>query len=305
MPSAKGTLGVWVVIGGLLVAPAWADEIHLKGGDRLTGRILAEEPDRLLLEHEAAGTVRIDPAHIERIVRAKHPEPARATLPPKEPEKQLWQRKVAFGYNVNRGNTENAQLSGELSASRKTDHDEWTLKSNGFYSASSRKMDAQRYRGMGRYAFSFGPRMAWYNFYKLEADHDRFANVDWRAIPSVGLGYWFADQPGWQAIAEMGIGWERTEYRDTTPTRSDAVLVPRVFASKTLIGQTTLSEDLTVWPNLSDTGAYRLRAETVLTNPIAAGLSLEVKFIDEFDSDPAGATKKNDARVISSLVYDF
>ena len=61
----------------------------------------------------------------------------------------------------------------------------------------------------------------------------------------------------------------------------------------------------TVVPNLSDTGAYRLKSETVLTNPLNEQLDLEIKFIDEFESDPAGDSKKNDARFISSLVYSF
>ena len=82
-------------------------------------------------------------------------------------------------------------------------------------------------------------------------------------------------------------------------------MTPRAFASKTLFGNLAVSQDIIVLPNVSDIGEYRLRAETALTNPVTDKLALRISFIDKFDSDPAGETKKNDARLISSIVYDF
>ena len=317
-PAMVASAAVVVALCVMSLAP-WvsADEIHLKNGDRLSGRIVSEEDGRLVLEHEAAGAITVNTAFVERIVRDAQalvtegsPETAAhltgsAESRAGEVEPSLWERELALGYNLNRGNTIDEALSSKLFAHRKTDHNELTLKMEGYYSETDRRMTAQRYDGMGRYAFSFGSRMAWYNFYKLEMEHDRFANIDWRLTPSTGLGYWFADEADWKAMAEVGVGWERTNFRDATSNRSDAVLVPRAFVSKTLFGKAVLSEDVTVWPTLSDLGQYRLRSETALTNPLTEALDLRLTFIDEFESDPAGDTKKNDARLISSLVYSF
>ena len=63
-------------------------------------------------------------------------------------------------------------------------------------------MDTQNWYGMLRYAFSFWERR-WYNFYRLEADHDRFANIDYRIVPSCGIGYWFSDKEDYKAMAEL------------------------------------------------------------------------------------------------------
>ena len=55
-------LGVLVCIfcGGLLVAPsAQADEVRLKNGDRLTGKVLRMQGDKLLLQTEYAGELSI------------------------------------------------------------------------------------------------------------------------------------------------------------------------------------------------------------------------------------------------------
>lgn len=289
-----------------LLAPkaAGSDVIHLENGDRLSGRILEEDAERLTLEHETLGIVTFGKETVHRIVRDPSHAPAEESQTVMPPEAE-WKREVTLGYNLSQGNTEDTQLSGNVFMNRKARKNEVMVKGNSYYSASSKKMNAQKYGGMFRYAFSFGGELAWYHFSKVEAGHDRFANVDWRLTPSTGLGYWFSDETDRKAMAELGVGWEHTVFRDTTSDRGAPVLVPRGFIQTSLLGDTTLSQEVTLWPSLGDFGEYRLRAETVLTDPVASGLSFRVSFIDEFESDPAAGSKRNDARLVSSFVYAF
>ena len=60
-----------------------------------------------------------------------------------------------------------------------------------------------------------------------------------------------------------------------------------------------------VWPSLGDPSEYRLRAETVLDHPVTGGVSLQLSFVDEYQSEPGESAKRNDARLTSSLVYAF
>jgi len=285
----------------MMSSPADADHIVLANGDLLHVTIVQEGATQLLVQHDVLGTLALDPGMVSEVVRAAAEEAA----PPEATTTVAWNREVEAGYLFSRGNTDDESLTGRLTVNRKTSADEWTMKADANYGASNRRMDTQRYMGMLRYAFSVGPRLAWYNFYALQADHDRFANIDWRVTPSTGLGYWFADREDWQAMTEVGLGWERTEFRDATADRNDFVVIPRAFAKKRLFRDTTLSHDLIVWPNLGDVGEYRLRAETVLTNPLDRGLALRLSFVDEFQSDPAEGARRNDARLISSLVWTF
>lgn len=294
----------------LMCRVAWADEVRLKNGDRLSGRITWEDAESLVLEHDLLGTITIDHAKIDTVIRAQAADDTAASKAPvtadapAEPAVK-WKREIELGYNLSQGNTENEQLLGRLLVNRKTDQDEWTAETNGAYASSSKKMNAQRYDGMLRYAFSFGSRLAWYNFYTLAGLHDRFANIDWRATPSTGVGYWFADREDWKAMAEIGLGYEHTNYRAGTPSQGEWIATPRAFAEKTLWGNTTISEDLSILPSLEDLGNYRLVSKTELTHPLAQGLSLRFRLIDEFDSDPAPGVEDNDLRLLSSLVYSF
>ena len=222
-------------------------------------------------------------------------------------EVAAWTGEVSAGYNTSRGNTDIDQLSIRGSLKRKREKiDEFDIKGNMYYSASGKKMDAQTWYALVRYAFSFGKTKQWHNFCSVEVDHDRFANIDYRAIPTVGVGYWFFDRENIKLLTELGIGWEYTNYGDGEKDSNHATLVPRLFFEKQLFANSKISQNLILYPSLDDMGAYyRLRSETAFTLALNKALALRLSLIDYYNSDPPDDTKKNDLRFISSLVYSF
>ena len=279
----------------------FADEIYLKNGDRVSGNINSETEESIAIETEAIGSITINRAFVDNIVRSGEIEETPFELE----EDKLWQSEIAVGYSKASGNTQNNQFSLRSKANRKTDHDEFTLRGDVHYSSTKKKMDSQKWYGMGRYAFSFGGNIKWYNFYKLELDHDRFANIDYRIIPSIGIGYWFFDEPDWKALTEVGLGLEHTESRDDTNDSDEVILIPRAFFEKKLFGNSLVSQDLTLYPSLGDIGELRLHSESRLRNPINDKLSLSLSLIGDYNSNPPQDTKKNDIQIISALTYSF
>lgn len=282
---------------------ACAEEVYLKNKDRISGKIVEENEESVSINTEAMGTVSIKRDLIERIASAK---PEKAPERKEETREVAWNGTVSVGYNASRGNTENNQLCASLGLTRNRKHiDEITLKGDAFYSSSNKQTDAQKLHGLARYAFSFGESKKWYNFYRIEADHDRFANIDYRLIPSAGVGYWLFDLPQIKMMAEIAIGLEHTDYRDETGDSNEIVLVPRAFFERELFINSKILQDITLYPSLKDTGEYRLHSETTFTNPITDKVSLNLSLINDYNSDPSGDTKKHDLRLISSLVYVF
>jgi len=166
------------VCAGLIGSPlGWCDMVHLNNGDRLSGSIREENAKRIILNHEVLGVLTIAPSQVKEITRSRSAAMAAAPKVP-QPPAAAWKREISLGYNASGGNTEDRQLYGTAKASRKTNRDELTATGEGYYAASFDQMSAQRYGGLLRYAFSFGYRRAWYNFYKIEARHDRFADID-------------------------------------------------------------------------------------------------------------------------------
>lgn len=284
-------------------ASAFSSEVYLKNGDRLTGEITEENKDTLSIKTEAMGVILVDKRFIERV---KDPEKEVFREGGEEDRELIWDRKISAGYNDSSGNTETSQLSVSLFINRKIMHvNEVTLKGNIYYSSSDKKMDAQKWYSMGRYAFSFGRDKHWYNLYKLELEHDRFANIDYRIIPSAGAGYWFYDTAELKVMAEAAMGLERTEFRDVTEDSDEAVFIPRAFFEKSLYNSSRLTQDLTFYLMPGDIGDYRLRSETLFNTPLSEKLSLNLSVTDDYNSEPANNSKNNDLRFMSGLTYSF
>ena len=289
-----------------LLNTSYADVVYLKNNDKITGRIIEETQESVSIETDAMGIISIKKSSIDNIAVSKKTV-LKAPVPLPAEDKQItWKREVALGYNRVTGNTRESQLSGSFLISRNNKHvDEWALKGNIYYSSNNRKMDSQKWYSNGRYAYSFGSTKRWYNFCNMEADHDRFADIDYRLLPSTGIGYWFYDIPEFKLMAEAGIGYEHTAYRSNIKNGNEWVLIPRAFLEKQLFTNTTISQDMIYYPAFENFNNYRLRSETTLKVAMNSKLSIRISLIDEYNSVPPEDVKKNDLRLITSLACSF
>ncbi len=286
-----------------------AKEIFLKNGDKVTGEIVKETKKKIIVQTQAFGKVSVDKEFVdygltddvEAIVEDIFLETEKVP----QDEKSKWSRKISLGYSQASGNTEASQFSGKFDISRKLDHAEWSGKLHSYISSANEKMDAKKFNGMLRYAFSFGQEYKWYNFYKFEGNQDRFANVNYRLIPSAGVGYWFSDEEEWKAMIEGALGFEHTNYRDGTENENQVVFVPRAFFEKVLFDDLKVSQDITMYPSLEEFEQFRLHSETSLINPLSEHIEWRLSFIDDYNSKPSGSAEKNDFRLISSIDYAF
>ncbi len=280
-----------------------ADEVYLKNGDKVTGTISSNTDSAVVLVTETMGTVSINKASVERIVEDRKDGENEG----EKASEVIWKREVALGYNTSRGNTETGEFSGDFIVNRKHKHvNETTVKGNLYYSEADKKMDAEKWYGLGRYAFNFGADKKWYNFYSAEIDHDRFANINYRFLPAAGVGYYFFDLDDIKLLAEIGVGWEHTDYRDDAKDSDEAVLVPRVYFEKRILERLVVSQDFYYYPALRDFSDYRFRSETAVTGELTSLLAIRFSLIDDYNSQPKDEeTKKNDMRLMSSLVCSF
>lgn len=215
----------------------------------------------------------------------------------------LWKQEISLGYTQKTGNIQSAELLSNYEGSRKTDYSDLNIKAGVLYSSVNKKMDGQKYNGSVRYAPELDETNC-FGFGKVEAEHDRFAGIDYRYVPSLGAGYWIAREENWMFSGEIGVGHEYVKYTNGSDD-DNVVLIPRFFCQKSIFDKAKLSEELIIYPNLEDVKKYRVRSEARFTNPLSDAFSLRVSFIDEFNTDPLGDAKKNDTQLILSLVYGF
>ncbi len=293
---------------------SYADEVYLKNSDKISGKIVEETQESLRLETAAMGTISIKKPLVKNITYSEK-TPKHAKEPAKKTEEEIsatqdsritWKREVSLGYNRVTGNTRESRLSGSFLINRNNFHvDEWTFKGNIFYSSAKRKMDSQNWYSSGRYAYSFGSSKMWYNFYNIEADHDRFADIDYRIVPSSGIGYWFSDTPEFKLMAEAGAGYEYTVFRSDIKNSEQWVLIPRVYLEKKISQNSVIRQDLFYYPHFESFGKYRILSKTSLDVTINKKFTIRLTLTDSYNSDPPEDIKNNDLRLTSSLVYSF
>jgi hypothetical protein len=145
----------------------------------------------------------------------------------------------------------------------------------------------------------------WFSIYKIEGDHDRFANIDYRLIPSVGIGYWFSEIRKWRARAETAFGYQYTNFRDQTPSEGEQILIPRLFAERVFWRDLKIAEDISFYPTINEFKKYRFRSESSLIQPFTKQLSWRMSFIDDYNHEPTDGARKNDYRLITAIDYVF
>ncbi|MBN1871243.1 MAG: DUF481 domain-containing protein [Candidatus Omnitrophica bacterium] len=276
-------------------------EIYLKNGDRISGDIVEEDKNFIYMDSEAAGMVSINKGFVEDMA-ADEIEKAKE----RDRSEAVSTNEISVGYTLADGNTENQQLNAGFLINRHKRHVyELTVKGDLYYSSSNGETDAEKWFGYARYAYSFGPSKMWYNFFKIEADRDKFSDIEYRLIPSAGIGYWFSDADDFKLMAEVAAGIEHTDYAGETETEDELAIIPRAYYETAIFRNSRLGQDVTFYPSVEEWGEFRMHAETSLINPLSDKLSVNFSFIDDYDSDPGGDAEKNDIRFISSLKYSF
>lgn len=298
---AARTLFLFLAVLFLPPLSARAQTLHLKNGDTLNGRIIEQREDYIKFEHADLGELKIKKDSLKEAAGIESGAEKKIDLP--EENMAVWSGELAAGYGASSGNTRNSRLWSRYKLNRKTQGDEFTAKADAYYSSSDRSMDAQKWSLMLRYAFSITRK--WYNFYKIESDHDRFADIDYRIVPAAGIGYWFFGLKEFKLLAEGALGFSHTHTRQAADNTNEGVLIGRLFCSREFSSGSKISQDTYLYPSLADRGEFRLRCETSLESPLAEKVSLRFSFVDDYNSDPGGNAKENDLRFLSSLVYSF
>jgi hypothetical protein len=72
-----------------------------------------------------------------------------------------------------------------------------------------------------------------------------------------------------------------------------------------LNGRTSLNERFAFYPNMSDTGEYRMQFDTALTTDIFKWLGWNLTFSDRFLSNPIEGRQKNDVLLTTGVRMVF
>ena len=322
-----------------------ADQVVLKNGDTLTGSVIQKDGAKLTLKSELLGELSIPWSAVKSLksdqelvvvlpsgesvkgkvstngdnleVAAKSAPLAGISAIRDEAEQKKWEKlqhpglgelwagNFALGLALARGNARAETLTNDFNAARVTTHDQISLHFNEIYSTALANGVSSTIASAVRGGWAYRRDMTPHLFVTTlnEYEHDRFQSLDLRAV--------FGGGAGWNAVKtkkttlsfQAGGDYERENF--TTLTRNSAEVN---FGDDLLwkaSGATSITQSLRLYPNLSDTGQYRMNFDISGVTAIKKWLGWHLTFSDRFVSDPLPGRLRNDVLLSTGLRVSF
>lgn len=324
---------------GILAASAFADQISLKNGDRITGSILNSDDKTITVKTTYAGEVKISRAEIanltseaELVVTRKDEKPVKTKLSETEPAafvavrddaaQRAWEREqerinnprlndfwrgfVSVALANASGNARTTTIATSASASRQAGKNKMGLYFNQVYATQSttepRGQTANRISGGYRIDRTFSPKL--FVFGTTDFDYDKFLSLDLRSVLGGGLGYHVWKNPN--GFLDFGGGgvWNREKFAEGLLRNSGEILAYQEFGY-VAFKKLKLSEKISIYPNLTTTGEYRLNADLNASLPIFKWLEWNFGINNRYLTNPPAGRKTNDILTTTGIRLTF
>ncbi len=334
---------------------AFADQVVLKNGDKLTGSVDKSDGKTITFKSELVGTVTIP---MDAIVQITSTEPlylglkdgqtvvgtvatadgklevkttdtgtvslAResvGTIRSKEAQAaalaeidrlknprltDLWSGTGDLGLALARGNSETTAFNVGFNAARTTTRDKMSVYFTSLYASNSTTgtslTTANAKRGGGRYDLNLTKQVFTFGAGALESDE--FQKLDLRVVLAGGLG-WHAKKTEHVTLDLFGGGSLNNEYFFEGLHRTSGELLAGQEFIYQITKVTSFNEKLVFFPNMSDTGQYRINFDASTVTRLSSWLGWQLTFSDRYLSNPVEGAKTNDLLLSTGLRLTF
>ena len=218
----------------------------------------------------------------------------------------LWSGAVDTGLSLTRGNADTTTFAVGMTATRTTPRDKLGVYLTSLLAKNrtggKSLTTANAIRGGIRYDLNFSDRLFAFAFTDLE--FDEFQKLDLRLVLGGGLGWHAVKTERTLFDLFTGGSFNKENFSTGLRRKSGEVLAGEDFSYK-LSNRTSLKERLVFFPNLSESGAYRISFDSSAVTTLNKWLSWQVTASDRYLSNPAPGAKKNDLLLTTGIRLTF
>jgi hypothetical protein len=307
--------------------------VHLRNGDRITGAIISESTNQLVLSNILSRQLVIPMAQIERrevvadiVAVASTNAPTRdvgtnnaagGILPGKKVPAlagtntfwKRWKGEVTLGVDLERGALNHQLFYGraKLTYAQPYESDPKQFFRNIFnydaeYGKTQGILSDNRMGGSSKTDFDLSRKMYVYNLGAASYDEVRKINVHYEEGP--GVGYHWITRSNFVVNLELGANYQVESRTDNTDTHSAYFRLGQDMTWK-LNKQMNLTEKFEYFPRVGYTTEYRMRFESTLSYALMFNISLNFSVIDLYDTQPTAGVPNNDLQLRTSLGVKF
>jgi putative salt-induced outer membrane protein YdiY len=220
---------------------------------------------------------------------------------------EVWAGAATLGFAGTKGNAETSTLTVGLNAARVTNFDKTLVYFNAIKaSALIGGVDAgtaQAVRGGLGYARNLNPRV-FVNVFN-DYEYDRFQNLDLRFVLGGGLGYiaWKTERGRLDILG--GFAYNRESFSaEPDPRNSAEAYLGDDFTYK-LNSVTSMYQNMRFFPNLSNTGEYRMNFDVGANTRLLEWLTWNIALSDRYLSNPVRGRNNNDMLYTTGIGVTF
>jgi putative salt-induced outer membrane protein len=232
-----------------------------------------------------------------------------------------WNGGADVGFSLARGNSETENLALALNAAHPTLNDKIILHVSSIYTSNQLATPstvADLIQAGIRYDRNINPRM--FGFGAADFMSNALQDLDLRSVYAGGLGYHAIKSAGTTLDFLAGLNYTHETYSNgppvtpaTVPPTYTSYGVTNRFAALTLgedlthkLGKSTvITENLYIFPDLSNTGEYRATFNFGSVTKVSKWLGWQNQFGDIYVSNPPSTAKKNDVIFTTGLNFSF
>jgi len=298
-----------------VAASAQTVVLELRNGDRLSGVLVAESTNRLVLSNAWNPALVLSPEHVLTRSLATSAPPALAASPvppaggavsnaltkPAPPLRQV-SGEAQVGIDVISNTKTRQTYYGRAKIGYQEGRFRDLLDVSGSYGRTDGAVDANRVDGANKLDFDLGKR--WYAYTLGGLGYDKVRKIDLRGEIGPGAGYTVLQDPNLGLKAEAGFNYVAEDRADGP--NYDHFLARLSGSGVWKINQRfTLDHRLEYLPSFEDAGEFRFRGEATLRYWLWGNLSLNLSVVDLYDTSPAPNVPPNDLQVRSALAFKF
>jgi len=329
----------------LLAQISHGDEILLKNGDRISGKIQHLVNGKLAFKADVAGPVTVDLSNIQTLSsddpievnlkdqtgftqKVSSAEPGKFAIvgsesmkaqefavadivsinPPVKPIPK-WTGDIAVGITSTHGNTKTEMISANANFAKRTEKDRTTVSTDYAKGTQKDKDTGQDVTiedwWRARGKYDYFFTKKMYGYLDGRYEKDAVAELDRRTIIGLGAGYQWIESDDMNFATEFGLASLYEKYDNQTDSNSEITLQLGYNFDKKLRENIKFVHDLTYYPSIDKFSNYYLTTTAGVRADFTEAFFLTLKAILNYDATPAIGAHKTDVKYFLGLGYRF
>ena len=323
----------------------YADQVYLKNGDRLTGKIISLTEGKLVLNSDLGGQVTIDMKNIatlssdapleihlkdgtvlhQPVAAAEPNEFALKTAEPLQPQrlglasvaainpppvpKAKWTGNISGAVGLTTGNTKSNSVSASASLARRTEQDRTTADAD-----IAKGSQTDRDTGVGRTTEDWWRLRGEYDYFFTKKffgfgngryEKDAIALLNRRVVVGGGVGYQWIEDAKTSFSTNAGLASVFEKYENQADSSNQLSLQAGYTFSRQLLKNTKFLNDLTYYPSLDQFSDYFLTSTAELRASLTKSMFANFKIIFNYDATPAPDRGNTDIKYLLGVGINF